>query len=438
MKYKFLITIFFCFLILANGYSQQSADDSLTVRQAVKFTLTNQPLINQALQQVNAVNARIKEQNSSYYPQVEGNLSYTWIGPVISLAFPGLGNFDFNTPNNYDMHVGAGYLLYDFGKRDASMNLLRSYKLSSEEKVNLIKNNLSYQTVQAFYAILFTEKSIKVKNEQINTLNQHIVIAKKRVESGSATDFDVITTEVRVAAAQNEKIDLENALNKEKIYLKSLLGWPSGKKLILSGNFNEDTTLIKTGALIEEAFNKRPEMKLARDAENSAKLSKQVSALSDRPTISLNASYGLKNGFFPDLAVLRGNWVAAISANIPIFNGYRTDAKVEEAEANLKSSSDKILELQRTIKAQVEQAAADLKSSRLKIKTTEVEVKHAKDAVSRAEVRYRDGVITNLDLIDAETSLSEAELLRLRVSYQNVINTYALKEAIGVVLQSTN
>jgi outer membrane protein len=51
--------------------------------------------------------------------------------------------------------------------------------------------------------------------------------------------------------------------------------------------------------------------------------------------------------------------------------------------------------------------------------------------VSRAEVRYRDGVITNLDLIDAETSLSEAELLSLKVSYENVINMYSLKEAVG-------
>ena len=48
---------------------------------------------------------------------------------------------------------------------------------------------------------------------------------------------------------------------------------------------------------------------------------------------------------------------------------------------------------------------------------------------------YRDGVITNLDLIDAETSLSEAELLRLRVTYENVINTYSLMEAVGTSIE---
>ena len=95
----------------------------------------------------------------------------------------------------------------------------------------------------------------------------------------------------------------------------------------------------------------------------------------------------------------------------------------------------KILELERQIRSQVEQAEADLKASKLKIKNSELQVKQARDAVSRAQVKYRDGVITNLDLIDAETSLSEAELLRLRVSYDNVINTYSLMKAIGTDIE---
>ncbi len=434
MKYKILFTLLFSLLILVSGYSQQSIQDSLTLQQAIKMTLTNQPLLKQAEEQINAAEAKIKEQNSFNYPRVDANLSYTRIGPIPTIQFGGLG-FTLAPANNYDAHVTASDLIYDFGKRNSLLDLAKSYKLTSEDKVNLVKNSLSYQTIQAFYTILFLGKSIKVKDEQINTFKKHIADANKKVESGSATDFDVLTTEVRVAAAENQKIDLINALTKEKIYLKSLLGWSSNKELNLSGNFSRDTSSISTESLVEEAYQKRPEMKLARDAENSAMVSRQVASITDRPTLSVLASYGFKNGYEPNLNVLRGNWAAGINASIPIFNGNLKDAKVEEADANLKSSSAKILELERTIKTQVEQAATDLDASRAKIKTTEVQVKHAKDAVSRAEVRYRDGVITNLDLIDAETSLSEAELLSLRVSYENVINMYSLKEAIGEMIR---
>ncbi len=435
MKYRIiLITFLLNLFILNNVYSQQADEDSLTLQQAIKLTLTNQPLLNEAVQDINAAEAKINEQNSYYYPRVNGDLSYTRIGPIPTIEFGGAG-FTLAPPNNYDAHISASQLVYDFGKRSALMDLVKSYKLSAEDKLNLVKNNLSYQTVQAFYSILFLEKSITVKNEQINTLKQHIVLANKKVQSGSATDFDVLTTEVKEAAVENEKIDLVNTLNKEKIYLKSLLGWPSGKELNLTGVFKHDTTSIDVESMVDEAFQKRPEMKLAKDAEQSAVLSKQVASNTDNPALSVFGSYGFKNGYEPNLDVLRGNWAAGINASIPIFNGNVKEAKVEEADANLKFSSEKILELERKIKTQVEQAAADLTSSKSKLKTTEIQVKHAKDAVSRAEVRYRDGIITNLDLIDAETSLSEAELLRLRVSFENVINTYSLMEAVGNEIQ---
>ncbi|MDR3628170.1 MAG: TolC family protein [Ignavibacteriaceae bacterium] len=432
MKNRLLcITLFIAILLLEPVYAQNVNSDSLTINEAVKLTLNNQPVITQALEQINVINAKVKGQKSSYYPTVEGDLSYTNIGPLITLAFPGMGTFDFNTANNYDMHVSAEQVLYDFGRRDASMDLIKSYKLSAEEKVNLIKSDLAYQTIQTFYTILFIEKSIDVKNEQIRTLNEHLDIAKKKAESGSSTDFDVLTTEVRVASAQNELIDLQNALAKGKIYLSSLIGNENSTQINLSGNFNITIPGIEESSLVSKAFSLRSEIKLARENENSAKLSINVAGLGDKPTLSLGLAYGLKNGYFPNLDVLRGNWAAGVSANIPIFNGNKTDAKKEEAEAELKSSTQEILIQERKIRLEVQTAVTDLKTSMDKLKTTEVQVKQATEAVSRAVVQYRDGVITNLDLIDAETALAEAKLLYLQVTYKNVVNKYALDKVVG-------
>lgn len=110
------------------------------------------------------------------------------------------------------------------------------------------------------------------------------------------------------------------------------------------------------------------------------------------------------------------------------------DAKVEEADAIVKSSSANILNVEKDIKVDVEQALADVKASNLKISTTEVQVEQAIEAVSRADSQYRYGVITNLDLIDSETSLAQARLLYLQAQYQNVISYYKLKKAVGITL----
>ena len=92
------------------------------------------------------------------------------------------------------------------------------------------------------------------------------------------------------------------------------------------------------------------------------------------------------------------------------------------------------MELERNIKAEVQSAISDLRTGIGKLKTTEIQVKQASDAVSRAEVQYQDGVITNLDLIDTETTLAEAKLLYLQVIYKNVINKYALDKVVGSVV----
>ena len=312
---------------------------------------------------------------------------------------------------------------------------MKSYKLSSEDKINLIKNNLTYGTIRIFYTILFLKKSIDVKNEQINTLNKHLEITNKKVQSGSATDFDVLTTQVRVADAENQKIDIENELSKAEINLKSMLNLKPEQNLNLTGEFKVDSTVYDSSLMLNEALQERPEMKLARDAEKSALVSKQVASKEDLPALRVIANYGLKNGFEPNLDVLRGNWSAGINASIPIFNGNLRDAKEEEADANWQSSSANISALEKDISVEVGQAVADVKANLLKIKTSELQVKQAMQAVSRAEIKYRDGVITNLDLIDAETSLAQAKLGLLQIRYRNVLGYYNLKKATGFVFE---
>ncbi len=431
MKIKtiFLISIFLT-LFQYNLYAQKKDTNLVTLNKAIEMALTNQPLLNEAEAQINAVDAKIKQSESLFYPNVDANISYTRIGPVPTFNFGG-NKINLAPYDNYDAHITASHLLYDFGKRDALVELSKSYKLSSEDKIDLIKNNLGYQTVKAFYSVLFFQKAIDVKNKQIDNLNKHIDLTRKMVESGSATDFDILTTKVKLAAVQNQKTDMENAFKQAKIYLKGLMGIPDQKEINISGDFFADTTMYNSDSLIIKAFTQRSELVLAKDNVKSAKLNKDLISTENNPLLNIFAQGGFKNGYPMDLNKIRGNWTVGINARIPIFDGNLKENKVEEAEANMKSASAKILELERNIKTDVQKSVADYNSNLAKFKTTELQVEQAKQAVDRAEIRYRDGVITNLDLIDAETSLSGAELQYVQVLYNNVLKYYKVSQAIG-------
>lgn len=431
MKIKTIFLIFTSMTLFQhNLFAQQKEANTILLEKAIEMALKNQPLLKEAEEQINSADAKIKQQKSFYYPNVEADLSYSRIGPVPTFDFG--GNKIYLAPdNNYDAHVSARELLYDFGKRDALVELSKSYKLSSKDKIDLIKSNLAYQTIKAFYSILFFQRAIEVKNEQINNLNKHIEITAKRVESGSATDYDILTTKVKLAAVQNQKTDMKNALENSKIYLKSLMGISDQREIIVSGNFTADTSMFNVDSLVARAFSQRSEIILAKDHEKSASLNKDLISTSENPMLNLFVSMGFKNGYVPDLNKIRGNWAVGVNAKIPIFNGNLKDHKIEEAEANIRSASAEILELERKIKTEIQKSVADYNSNLAKFKTTELQVEQAKQAVDRAEIRYRDGVITNLDLIDAETSLSEAELQYVQVLYSNVLKYYEVSKAIG-------
>jgi outer membrane protein len=429
-----LIALFLIIFLLAGmDYAQSTSSNPLTLNKAVELTINNYPLIKQQQEKINAVDYKIEQQKSLYYPNVEGQLSYARIGPLPAFSFGGQ-NLVLAPANNYDLNLVLNQQIYDFGKRDASVDLVKSYKQSASDNVDLIKSNLSYQTIGVFYSILFLEKSIAVKDTQIAALNQHLAVTNKKIESGSSTDYDALSTQVRISQAQSEKIEIENQLKQQEITLKKLLGIKQDTTLVISGDFSAPESTANLDSLINISFQKRNELKLAEDELNTSHLQERLAGLGDMPKLNASLSYGLKNGYEPNLDVLRGNWVAAVSVNVPIFNGFLTKNKESEATVNSNVSELNITTLKRNIVAEVQQALADLNSSLDKLQSTLTQVTFAKETVVRAEARYNSGVGTNLDLLDAESSMAQAGLFYLQDLFHCILSSYQLKKVVGDVV----
>jgi outer membrane protein len=152
------------------------------------------------------------------------------------------------------------------------------------------------------------------------------------------------------------------------------------------------------------------------------------------PSLNAILSYGIKNGYEPNLNVLRGNWLAGISLNVPIFNGFLTKNKESELKANSNAANLNIVTLKRNIVSEIQQAQSGLNSNLDKLESTLTQVNFAKETVQRAIARYKNGVGTNLDLLDAETSLAQARLFYLQDLYRSILSSYQLKKAVGDVI----
>ena len=417
--------VFTQLLLVVPVAAQTDSADSLTIDQAVRMTVENHPLVQRALQSISASEAQVGVARSPLYPDISGTATYSRIGPVPQFDLPVQGAVELAPYNNYDLHLGLRQTLYDFNRTATAVEFARANLRTVSDSLEYVKWNLAYQTTATYNLILILHQSISVLDEQIDALDQHLAISQKRVETGTATKLDVLTTQVRVASASSTRIDIANALRTQEILLRQLLGMPPEKPLLLSGQFSMAPVSLAADSLLQAAMSQRPEIRTAQDAETTAVIQTRVAALGDKPTLSLGLLTGLKNGYEPNLNRITGNFVASLSIQAPIFNGYRTRYLKELAQASLLALQYRNTDLKRRITTEVEQAISNAQASLEKISNTQVQVSRAEEALTIAKAQYGAGVITNLDLLDAQTSLSEAKLVYLRAKYDyiNCLNT---------------
>jgi len=432
MKNKFVILIM-ASIILASVTSVRSQNsDSLTISGTIKLVLENHPAIKQADQYVASSKSLVDKSRAPYYPNITTVGSYARIGPVISLSIPDRESVDLYPANNYDLHLALRQTIYDFGRRQEGIKLAESGAHSAEENVDLVKSNLVYGAIGLFNSLILIDQNIGVLDEEIDALNQHLDVVKRKVDAGTATDFDVLTTQVKVSEVQNQKIDMVNAREKQLAAFRELTGLPDSTRIELAGGFEIISGNIYFDSLFTMALENLPEARLAREAETRAEIQYRMASLENRPTLNMNLEFGFKNGYIPDLNEPKANWIAGAMLTVPIFDGYSTKHKKAAAYSDLQASKTGISSVESRIATSIKQAISDLNASREKIETSELQVKQAETAYSIAESRYAVGVITNLDLLDAQLSLARARLVQQKARYDVVRSRYALDRAAGV------
>jgi outer membrane protein TolC len=258
-----------------------------------------------------------------------------------------------------------------------------------------------------------------------------LLISQKKVETGTATKLDVLTTQVRVASANSARIDAINALRFQEILFRQMVGFTPDKPVLVRGELVTDAVDLKSDSLLQAATKQRAEIRTAVDAEASAGVMIRLAELGNKPTLFLALTSGIKNGYEPNIQRMMGNYAASLNLQAPIFDGYRTRHQKEQARASLLVVQARSRDLERRIATEVGQALSATSASQEKIGNAQVQVDRAEEAVTIAKAQYGAGVVTNLDLLDAQTSLSEAKLVLLRARYDYVSSLNTLDKATG-------
>jgi outer membrane protein len=418
-------------LLALAGYARTDKPGAWTVQEAVQKVLAQNSTLKEAEDAVAIIKARVDQMKSGLFPNVRGDVSYSRIGPVEEFTFPDFGTFQLFPANNYDIHAGVRQLLYDGKRTKESIALAESQVESAADRRELLKRDLAFQTVQLCDSILFLRESLRVQSDHVKALSDHLDIARKKVAAGTATELEVLNTQVRVVTAQNQVVDLQNMIEKQTLGLRRLMKLEDQAPLELSGEFRYQPMPLDADELIRVGLRQRPETQSIQNLLKSANIEVRLASLTHLPVISANVLFGGKNGYIPNLNTFKLNFVAAVSASVSVFDGHLGRAQKAQATANLKTIEDRNQDLEEMIRTEVRQAISDVRASDQKLKAVEVNIEQAKKAMAYAQARYEAGTITNLDLLDTEDALAEAEFAKLRALYQFVLSKLTLQRGIG-------
>ena len=135
-----------------------------------------------------------------------------------------MGLFSFIPNNNYSASVNYEQLVYDFGRTRQNIEFENENKAISEQTLEQVKQKLSLFAVNNFYTLVYLQAAIKIKDEQLAALNEHLAYVEKMMATGSATEYQVLSTKVKISTVESQKVDLIAALTAQQASLNSLLG----------------------------------------------------------------------------------------------------------------------------------------------------------------------------------------------------------------------
>jgi outer membrane protein TolC len=188
---------------------------------------------------------------------------------------------------------------------------------------------------------------------------------------------------------------------------------------------------INADSLVNFAYQHRYEMIVSGLKEEHASLHLKLVKVQNNPVLDAFLTGGLKNGFFPNINSLTPNYVAGVGLRVPIFDATRRKNNIRLANVEINVTKQETEQTKREISSEVYQNEAQLSASLQKITQSEMQVKQAEEALELAKVSFSSGVITNLDLLDAETSAAESNVNLLKAKTDYAVSLARLNISIG-------
>jgi outer membrane protein TolC len=419
--------------------------DALSLRDAVRLAMERSKVIEASAASIDAAAARTTQARSGLLPKV--NYAESWIrsdNPVF--VFSSLltqkqfseSNFDaaslnrLDFLNNFQSIVTVDEPLYDSGKTRRAVLTAELGKDLSQAEARRSQMEVIAKVVRHYYDTQLGAEQVKVATQAMRSAEADLERAETRRSNGMATEADVLSIRVHMAAIHEDQIRRNADLEVSRAAMNNAIG------LSLDMDHALTTPLAplplahsEISELEKSAIDIRPEARQTRLASDIASVQAADARSTYLPEVTLHGAFEADRQRF----VYRGgpNWLVSIGLRWNLFNGGADKAKIAESAAISRRAVAEQSRVESRVRLQVRQAWATLKAAQQRIESAKASVDEAQESLRVSQNRFAAGLATVTDLLRTETAFLETQTRYLTGVHDQRIAAAMLEFAAGTL-----
>tara|TARA_B100000401_G_scaffold392863_1_gene300387 strand:- start:33 stop:1364 length:1332 start_codon:yes stop_codon:yes gene_type:complete len=442
MKY---LTILILFLFPNILFGQ---DTSLSLDECLQMALSNNENLKNSILEENVSKMTSREYLSVGFPQIqfETGLKYNF---EIQKSLIDISKFMPGVPEGTEQEVSFGQK-YD-GIMDLGINQMifnGSYFVGlaaskalielSEKQTVRTKVDIIESVNKAYYVVLNTKERLSLVNSNLDRIESLLNDTEILYENGFVEKLDVDRIKVSYNNLNAEKIKAERLYDLSLSVLKFQIGFPVNDKLSVKGSIEDVILSVNEYDIQSFDYSDRIEHSIL----NTNKRLKSYDLKNNRsqflPQIYANLSYGYNTSSSEyDLFFNSNRWknygTVGLQVIVPIFDGFNKRSKINRSKIVVQQVENQIKFLERSIDLQINQNYIELKNAIESLNVSKDNLVLANEVYNVSEKKYKEGVGSNLEVLDSNNALKTAQTNYYNAYYQAIISKINLEKTLGIL-----
>lgn len=412
-------------LLLATG----GWGEPLTLESSVARVLGTHPILADYRARVEQAEAQVDLAWVPGRPTLAMSGNYTNQNPVLHSLSGSGGSVGGQTYDNGIGNLLLTQTLATFGRLHFAVLAAELNRESLREQLRFQEDLLTDQTVAAYCAALVAERNVTIAEDALASQRSHLQDSRVARKAGTVADFDVLRSEAAVSQAERDLLEALNGRRQSRANLLTLLGDRVSREVELEALALPGVPPEDVETELDAALARRPDLRAVEQAVAAGEAQVGLAETQDAPTLVLQSGVTPRNpiGVNPSF-----QWLTSVFLNIPLFDGGNAGAQADAARAAVLSLRAQLENAKRNVRLDIFNTWLDLKTRFDTIAVARKNVDQAAEAFRIASMRYRFGLGTNVELLDARSALTNAQTAEAQAYYNYITSWGHYQRIIGL------